>query len=230
MPPKELVEIEDAARAVTQSLALLKQHSSFSSQNLSLEKYEWSPASRDVSLAAVTDLAIPAWVERQYGNNVNADDNFWPNVQVCNLAELEGARIRGEWNKCAFYIDSGVMRIRFSYDPTDFTPTTHRLWYSPNVDIADAFNDTALEIGTTNFFPYVSALAELELIPTMLIKIGLLKNDAYNALGPALENRQAYLQAKAAVWHDRFKHFTYGERGNRKGGRRRNILPRGLTI
>ena len=232
-PPKELVEIEDGARAVIHALSLLQQHVGFSSQNLNLNSYEWEPASRDEVLTGVPDLAIPAWVERQWTTNANSDQDFWQDVRVCNLAELESARVRGEWNRCAFYISEGQMRIKFSYVPTDYSERTHRLWYSPNVFLAEAFNDTALDALATsvpaNFFPLVSGMAELELIPTMRIRAAMSKQENKDLVS-ALNSRESYLEKKTAVWSDRFWHHVYAERGNRKGGRRRNILPRGMRI
>lgn len=234
MPPKELIEIEDAARAVVQSLALLQQHANFSAQNLNIQSYEWEPDDRDESLAAVPNLALPAWVERKWNNNADSDRDFWPDVRVCNLAELESARIRGDWNKCAFYITGGVMRIKFSYVPTDFSPRTHRLWYSPNATLAEAFTDQALGAQSSgipvNFFPLVSGMAELELISTVRIRAAMNKSDIYKNLLSALDKREIYLENKVGAWRDRFHHHIFAERGNRKGGRRRTILPRGARI
>lgn len=227
-PPKELLEIEDLARAVTQTMAMLQQHSTFSSQNLNLTSYTWEPSGRTEALGAVPDIALPAWVERKWNSNADESQDFWQDVRVCNLSELETNRNRGDWNKCAFYIDGGQMYIKFSYDPTDYTYRTHRLWYSADVILAAAFEDTVLGSQTTgisqNFFPYVSALAELELIPTIMIRAAMNKDDNLKALGAALESRQTYLQGKVLVWNDRFKHWVSGERGSRRGGRRRLIL------
>lgn len=233
MPAKELVEIEDAARAVTQSLALLQEHSSYSSQNLNLIAYEWEPQARDEILSGVPDLAIPAWVERKWSSNSDTDQNFWQDVRVCNLAELESSRLRGEWNRCAFYIENGQMHIKFSYVPSDYTYRTHRLWYSPDVQLAQAFNDTALGSVVTgisaNFFPLVSAMSELELISTIRIRAAMNK-ESNGPLVKALDQREVYLVGKVGQWKDRFQHKVYGERGNHKGSRRRTILPRGMRI
>lgn len=234
MPSKELCEIEDSARAVTHALALLKQHSNFSAQNLDLKVYEWSPADRDVSLQAITDMAIPAWVERKLTTNTNSDDDYWAYVPICDMADLEDARLRGEF-RCSFYIDdeANAMRVKFSYNPDNLIYKTHRLWYSPNVTIAEEFNAVLLDTQNTglleNFFPMVSGMAELELIPTMRIRAAMNK-DPNTLLISAWDKREAYLTGKVAVWKDRFNHYVFGERGSRRGRRRRNILPRGITI
>jgi hypothetical protein len=225
--PKELCEVEEGARAVTHSLALLQQYSTYSSQNLNLRSYEWEPSARVESLLGVPDIALPAWVERKWKTNVDPSQDFWQDVRVCNLSELETNRTRGDWNKCAFYIDEGQMYIKFSYDPTDYTYRTHRLYYSPDVILAAAFEDTVLGSQATgisqNFFPLVSGMAELELISTIKIRAAMNKDDN-KALVSALDGRQAYLGVKVSEWKDRFDHWTMGERGNRRGGRRRKIL------
>lgn len=122
------------------------------------------------------------------------------------------------------------MWITFSYDPRDYSYRTHRLWYSPDPTLAEAFNDTAMGMDlSNNFFPLVSGMAELELIPTMRIRAAMDKNSS-KELVSAWDKRADYLAVKVAEWTDRFKHFAYSERGNRRGGRRRTILPRGLRI
>lgn len=228
-PAKEFAEVEDCAKAVIHSLALLNQHASFSSQNLSLKPYEWEPSSRSELLTGVSDIAIPAWVERKWSSNVDPNQDYWADVRVCNLAELETSRLRGE-SRCAFHIEDGQMWISFSYNPSDYSYRTHRLWYSPDVQLAAAFNDSALGLSLSpNFFPMVSSMAELEMIPTMQIRMASMK-EPNEILMKAWDKRATYLEAKVSVWNDRFKHFVLGERGNRKGGRRRTILPRGMRI
>lgn len=229
-PPKEFVEVEDGAKAVIHALALLKQHSTLSSQNLNLQKYEWEPSSRSEMLVGAQGIAMPAWVERKWSNNTNPSQDYWVDVRVCNLAELESSRLRGEYGRCAFHADEGQIWITFSYDPLDYSYRTHRLWYSPDPVLAEAFNDTALGLDLSpNFFPLVSGMAELELIPTMRIRAAMSKTSS-KELVSAWDKRELYLASKVAEWSDRFKHFVFSERGNRKGGRRRTILPRGTRI
>lgn len=230
-PSKEYWEVEDGARAVIHSLALLQQHVTYSPQNLSLIPYEWTPSARSEVITGIpSSTFLPAWVQRKWTTNVNSSDDYWVDVRVCNLAELESARLRGEWNRCAFNVQDGQMWITFSYNPTDWSERAHRLWYSPDVQLVEAFNDSAFGIGfNQNFFPLVSGMAELEMIPIMRIRAAGLK-EPNKELISAWDKRAEYLEAKVAIWTDRFKHFVYGERGNRKGGRRRTILPRGMRI
>lgn len=228
-PPKEFAEVEDGVKAVIHSIALLKQHSNLSSQNLNLQKYEWEPSSRSEMITGAPGIAIPAWVERKWSTNVNPSQDNWVDVRVCNLAELESSRLRGEW-RCAFHVQEGQMWITFSHNPTDYSYRTHRLWYSPDPALAEAFNDTAMGLDlSSNFFPLVSGMAEMELIPTMRIRAAMSKSSS-KELVSAWDKREEYLTGKVAEWSDRFKHFAQGERGNRKGGRRRTILPRGMSI
>jgi hypothetical protein len=229
-PPKEFCEVEEAARAVIHSIALLKQHSTLSAQNLNLIPYEWEPSARSEMLVGVPDLAIPAWVERKWSTNTNPSQDYWVDVRVCNLAELESSRLRGEWGRCTFHVNQGQLWITFSYAPTDYSFRTHRLWYSPDVQLAQAFNDSTAGLDLSpNFFPLISAMAEMELLSTMRIRAASSKNSS-KELVSAWDKREIYLGGKITEWTDRFKHFAQGERGNRKGGRRRTILPKGMRI
>lgn len=223
-PPKEFCAVEDAARAVTHSLALAKQVTTFSSQNLDFRKYEWSPSSRDESLLGAPDISVPAWVERQ----ISTTDDYWAFVPTCNLTTLEESRSRGEF-RCAFYVEQGQLRIRFSYNPQDLSYPDHRLWFDPNPWLAETLNDTALDSQATalpsNFFPMIAGMAELELIPTIRIRAAQnTENPASEQLIAAWIARESYLKVKVAAWRDRFQHFAYGARGARRGQRRRNIL------
>lgn len=228
-PPKEWLEVEDAARAVTQALQLTKQVTTFSSQNLDLRHYDWEPSSRDESLLGAPDISVPAWVERQISTN---DD--WRFVPTCNLADLEDARMRGEY-RCAFYVELGQLRIRFSYNSEDQAYQSHRLWYDPAPWLAESLNDLALDTQTTgipsNFAPLISGMAEINCISTMKIRAAMnTENPASAALIAAWDGREKLLLmivGAMPTWADRLKHFAYGARGERKGVRRRNVLRRG---
>lgn len=230
-PSKEYFEAEDGVRAVIHSLALLSQHTTYSPQNLNLIPYEWEPSARSEAITGVPETTfLPAWVQRKWSSNTNPSQDYWVDVRVCNLAELESARLRGEWNRCSFHVNNGQMYISFSYDPRDYSYRTHRLWYSPDVQLVEAFNDSAFGLGLNpNFFPLVSGMAEMEMISTMRIRAAALK-EPNKELMSAWDKREEYLTGKLVEWKDRFKHFAYGERGNRKGGRRRSILPRGMRV
>lgn len=230
-PSKELFEVEDGVRAVLHSLALLRQHTTYSPLNLDLQHYDWTPSARSELLVGIpAQVFLPAWVQRLWSNTTDSSQDFWVDVRVCNLAEVESARLRGEWNRCAFHIDQGQMWITFSYAPSDYSNRTHRLWYSPDVQLVEAFNDPVFGIGLNpNFFPLVSGMAELEVIPTMRIRMAQQK-EPNEVLMKAWDKREEYLEKKTGIWMDRFQHFAYGERGQRKGGRRRSILPKGMRI
>lgn len=228
--PKEYWEVEDGARAVTHALALLRQHTNYSPQNLNLIPYEWEPSTRSEAITGVPETSfLPAWVQRQAGSTQNTSDEYWVDVRVCNLAELESARLRGD-TRCSFHLNNGQMFITFSYNPQDYSYRTHRLWYSPDVQLVEAFNDSAFDLAISpNFSPLVSGMAELEMISTMRIRMAQEK-EPNKLLIDAWGKREEYLTSKVSVWMDRFTHQAYGERGNRKGGQRRTILPRGMRI
>lgn len=233
-PDKSILEVEDAARAVTQALQLTKQVTVFSGQNLDFRKYEWSPASRDESLLGVPDISVPAWVERQIA--IGTDD-YWDFVPTCNLAVLEDARLRGDF-RCAFYTEQGQLRIRFSYDPSILSYPAHRLYFDPTPWIAETFNDLALDTQGTaipaNFAPLISGMAEINCISTMRIRAEMNKDNPPSVgLLKAWDAREKLLLMTVGpmpTWADRLKHFAYGSRGARRGRRRRPILARGRVF
>lgn len=227
-PDKQFLEVEDAARAVLHSLALLKQHSSFSNTNLEFKKYEWNPTGRDELLTGVPDICTPAWVERRWGSSANSVEDYWPFVPTCNLALLEEAKFRGQF-RCAFYIEDGQLHIRFNYNPTDYNYRTHRIWYSPEPWMPEVFNDPALDIQGTGipsgFHPLVSGMAEIECISSMRIRAAM-DREANRELIEAWNGREKYLMMKVSEWRGRFNWHVYGTRGARRGRRRRPILGR----
>lgn len=224
-PSVQYVHTETAARAVVHSIALLKQSATFSRQNLDVQTYEWDAASREEQLLAL-DAALPLWVERK------VDTDYWQFVPTCNLSVLEDARLRSEF-RCAFFNSDGILKVRFSYEPTDLAYATHRLRYCGSVFMVDALNDTVLNAQGTgipeNFWPLLTGLAELELIPTMKIKAA--QEDIVNLhLINAWTDRQEYLVSKVAVWRREYQKWTNGERGSIRGRRRRPILVRGVKV
>lgn len=229
-PPKNWLEVEDVARAVTQALQLTKQVTTFSNQNLDLRHYDWDPSSRDESLLGAPDISVPAWVERQISTST---DDYWQFVPTCNLAVLEEARTRGEY-RCAFYVDQGQLRIRFSYKPEDQAYQSHRLWFDPAPWIAQTFNDIALDTSGTaipaNFAPLISGMAEINCISTMRIRAAMDKESPPStSLISAWNDREKLLMAVVGpipTWADRLNHFAHGARGARRGQRRRNVLRR----
>lgn len=230
-PDKTVLEVQDAVRAVVHSLALLEQHSTYSQLNLALNHLTFTPQERDFALDDAPGIIIPAWVERQWYNSPQPFD-FWHYVPVCNLADLESSRLRG-LDRCSFYAENGQMRIRLSYPAYDNQLWTYRLWYTGSPFGADTLNDTALDSALTtipaSFFPLVSGLAELEVIPTMMIRAAMLP-DFNEALVNAWKVRQQYLVVKVAEWRDRYMQYAYGNRGARRGRRRRPILSPGRAI
>lgn len=222
---KPLLETDDLARAVIHSLGLVKQSTDFSSQNLALQSYPFSPSGRDTTLSGAADLSVPAWLERQIGTEPHES---WQMVPVVSLSALEPARNRGE-TRCAFYATNGMIHVRLSYFPSDYSYPSYRLWYSSNPILASTLSDIALDAQVTalpaNFWPMISGMAELEVIPTILIHLAQLK-EKNPELADALKERQGYLAVKIGNvpnWGDRMSHWVNGARGQ-SGGRRRRIL------
>lgn len=230
-PDKTVLEVEDTCRAVVHSLALLEQHSTYSPLNLALNHIDFIPQTRDFALDNAVGIVVPAWVERQWVNSPTPFD-YWHYVPVCNLADLESSRLRGQ-DRCSFYVEDGQMRIKLSYQPLENLLWTYRLWYTVSPFGVEALNDTALDAQLTsipqNFFPLVSGMAELEVIPTMMIRAAQLP-EPNKALMEAWQARQVYLTAKVAEWSERFKMWAYGNRGARRGRRRRTILRAGARM
>lgn len=229
-PPKEYCEVEDGARAVIHASALIKQVTGFSSQNLNFKHIPFRPSTRDVSVAGAGDIAVPAWVERRLGLALNTTDDSWGYVRVCNLSEVEEARLRGA-ARCAFYVEDGALRIKFSYDPAG---DEHRLWYSPQTWIATTLNSPIMGSATTpaEFWPLIVGLAQLILIPQIRVRAAMDKeNPPSKQLLDAwekLEDRLIRLVGPVPNWADRLKHYAHSARGGSRGRRRKPVLSRGF--
>lgn len=228
-PSKQYCEIEDAARAVVHASALVKQTTGFSSQNLNFKSTVLRPTARDIAVAGVGDIAVPAWIERRL-SAVNSTDDSWSHIRVCNLSELESARQTGA-ARCAFYVEDEQLHVKFSYDPDG---EDHRLWYSPQTWIATTLNSSIMGSATTpsQFFPLITGLAQLILIPQMRVRAAMDKeNPAGKDLVSAwdkMEQSIALLVGPVPNWADRLKHYAYSARGGSRGRRRRPVLSRGL--
>ena len=230
-PDKSVLEVEDVVKAVVESLALLEQHTTYSPLNLAISHLDFVPQTRDFPLDNAPGIIVPAWVERQWVNSPQPFD-FWHFVPVCNLADLESSRLRWQ-DRCSFYVEDGQMHIKLSYQPLSNLLWRYRLWYTVSPFGVNTLDDTALDASLTsipaNFFPLVSGMAELEVIPTMMIRAAGLEKPN-EILMKAWEKRQEYLIGKVGVWTERFKMFAYGNRGARRGRRRRNIIRAGRRL
>src|ERR1700754_4566894 len=154
-PDKSMLETQDAVRAVIHALSLLEQHATYSALNLAINFIEFVPSTRAMPLDNAPGLVIPAFVERQWVNNPQPWD-YWHFVPICNLADLEESRLRGQ-DRCSFYVMDGQMWIKLSYDPLQNLLWNYRLWYTVNPFGAETLSDTALDAQLTaipaNFYP-----------------------------------------------------------------------------
>lgn len=209
--------------------ALVKQTTGFSSQNLNFKSTILRPTTRDVIVAGVGDIAIPAWIERRSGE-VNTTDDFWSYIRVCNLSELEDSRQRAA-ARCAFYVEDEQLHVKFSYEPNG---EDHRLWYSPQSWVATTLNSSIMGSSTTpsEFWPLITSLAQLILIPSMRVRAEMdKKNPPSKGLISAwdkMEESLALLVGPVSNWADRLKHYAHSSRGGSKGRRRRPVLSRGF--
>jgi hypothetical protein len=222
-PAEEYLSVLDAYRAVTNALCYYLQILAQSNQNQIIRHVNFTPASRDVVMAQ-EDVpgSSPAWVERQIGNVPNETFIYVP---TCNLNALEDARERGEM-RCAFYSEQGQLHIRFSYNPQDYTYRTHRLWYDPAPQLANALNDP--HGMPANFYPMPVARAITRCVPVMLIKSAQLQEDG-KEVSPQLiagwEAASNVANAEMKDFENRYKHYVFEAKGSERGRMRRNVLP-----
>lgn len=221
-PPEEYLSVEDAYRAVTNSLAFYLQILAQSNQNQVIRHVTFTPTSRDV---VVNQQGVPgsspAWVERQVGNIPNETFEFVP---TCNLNALEDARLRGE-ARCAFYSEQNQLHIRFSYNPQNLSYRTHRLWFDPSPQLANALNDP--HGMPANFYPMVSARAIARCVPLMLIKSAQLQEDGKEVnkqLIAGWEMAANVANTEMKDFENRYKRHVFESKGSERGRMRRNVL------
>lgn len=222
-PPEEYLSVEDAYRAVTNALAYYLQILVQSNQNQVIRKVTFTPRSRDYVLSQ-EDMpgSSPAWIERQIGDAPNETFIYIP---TCNVNALEDARERGEM-RCAFYTENNELHVRFSYNPESYTPGTHRLWFDPSPQIANALNDP--HGMPSNFYPMVSARAITRCVPTLLIKSAQLQESGEEVSGQLVEGWKAaagVAMAEMKDFENRYRHHVFESKGSERGRMRREVLP-----
>lgn len=163
-PPKDMLEVEDAARAVRDRLALRGLHLSQSGERLNVSHKDFTPTSgqREKDLSGLV-AGVPLWLERKEGVEPNES---WPFVTATNLATLEEARERGE-ERCAFYKEGGKLKVRLSDTPDG--STIYRVRYSPSLLDVQTLAD-ALPV-PEELAPFIAAEAGLDLIPGIMRKL-----------------------------------------------------------
>lgn len=226
-PPPEILSMEEAFRAVSQTLSLRLQQVQQSDQNINVMVYPFTLSGRQEDITGVPGLGIPAWVERQRFPGTQPID-LWDPIWSVNLNQLEEYRTRGI-PACAFFGTNGQQFIRFSYNPPYDTPlTNHRLWYDPNPILGQTLNSAS---GLPqNFNVMISGEAQLKCIPLMLIHAAQYENTER----PVTESTKAGWSVMAASlnnelksWEAAYTEYKFRSRGNQRGRNRRSVLSGG---
>lgn len=224
-PPKDFCTMEDALRCLMHSLAYGQQSVFQSAQNLNLTSAEFIPQDRTWPLDNAGDMSIPLWMERFSGTSPY---ETWFYIPAVNKSSIESSYIRGE-QKCAFFTQDQQFYVTFSYNPQLYVgdQQRHRVWYSPNVLLPQVTADTALDSSVTsipeNLAPYFICKAGLRLLALMQTKAAMLKEPP-TVLMKAWESLALSMENDAVQWSPLFNQFVFGERGSRRGRRRRPIL------
>jgi hypothetical protein len=214
-PPEKWLRVEDAVRVTTQSLLYAAQGLAQANQNQVISKKTFTPASREHTLADVR--GVPVWAERKVGTE---PDEIWRYVPAVNLASIEEAAERGE-DRCAFFNENGVLKIRLSLKPTG--AEQFRLRYDPDPLLETTINDE-LKV-PAGFYPYFSARARRSAVPVILANAAKLREDPpgdFQLLAWKTVLEEAHETIRE--WEPMWKQHRLGSRGTARGRRRRRIL------
>lgn len=214
-PPKEWLEVEDAARACLKSLAFFNVSLTQSNQNQVIAKKDFQPTTREHSLTDVR--GVPLWVERKAGTEPNES---WVYVHACNLATIEESRSRGE-DRCAFFNEGGRLKVKFTYTPNG---ETHRLRYDPDPSLGETIDDP-LTLPAA-YYPLYSARARRAVIPVVMMNAAKCENKPEEFQLKAWQASLAEAVAEMDDWQPLWRDFKSGSRGAARGRMRRPVLAR----
>lgn len=217
-PPSFWLEAEDVARACVKSLAFFDISLTQSNQNQVIAKKEFTPASREVSLTDVR--GVPLWVERKEGTEPN---EVWVYVPAANLATVEEARERGE-ARVAFFAENNQLKVRFSYNPSDYGNRPHRLRYDPDPNL-EYTPETAIAL-PAKFYQMYSARAVLDALQMLEINAANSEDKPteahYVAWSRTATRQREILDEMRPLWNQ----HRLGSRGGARGRNRRPVLAR----
>jgi hypothetical protein len=217
-PSKDELEVEDAAQAARDRLALRDLHLTQSGERWSTAKVNFTPSQsqREKDLSGIL-VGVPLWLERKDGTE---PDEEWVYIPAVNLASVEEARERGE-EFCAFFKEDGKLKVRLSETPDG--ATIYRVRYYRDPSGLQTATD-ALSI-PPQFVPFITAEIKLDLIPTIL------RNLAANAANPPDELTLLAWKATAArlneiveQWLPLWRQHRLGSKGAARGRDRRPVL------
>lgn len=184
------------------------------------------------SLAAITDMTMPDWVEMQV-DNTDAD---WILVSVVNRDSLGMFRDRNEL-VCSIYsqLVNNVLvnTIEFSYIPWTLGSDFHnfRIWYDPAITVN--VNDEAATGFPPEYNYLMATVAKIELIPILmrrevdLAAENKIDKDMLNAKIGTWNALLRTCEAKRIEWDKKWKFYSRGSRLNQGGRRKRMYMNAG---
>lgn len=184
------------------------------------------------SLASITDMTMPDWVEVKQRSNQTTDEINWSLVTVVNRDSLPLYQDRTEL-ACAFYSDlpSGTRYIEWSYIPfIQNTPNncTFRIWYDPHIVVNTGDNEG------TNFPPeynyLIAADAKMRVLPYLIGKAmdNIPPNTDRYVMRAIMGNWQtieAQIARELQMWEQKWRFYKLASRTNQGGGVRKSIIP-----
>lgn len=220
-PDKGLLEVEDAARALRDRLALRGLQLTHSGERLNVKRSAaFTPAQtqREKDLTGVVQ-GVPLWLERREGA---APYETWRYIPATNLSTVEEARERGD-ERCAFFKESGRWRVKLSDTPDG--STQYRAVYAPNMLDVGAVRDS-LPV-PEEFAVLAINEAALDLVPAVLRKLSSDRdNPPARELLAAWEATVAGLNRIITDWMPLWNQRRLRGAGASRGRNRRSVLPR----
>lgn len=178
------------------------------------------------SLAAITDMTMPDWVEIQVGST----DADWTLASVVNRDSLSMFRDRSEL-ACAFYSrltnDVLVNTVEFSYTPWAIgsEDNNFRIWYDPWITVN---TNEGQPTGFPPQFNYLLAtVAKIKLIPILIqLTVAEAKEEKTDKdiLSAQIKSWNTFLElcvSERIEWDKKWKHYSLGSRANQSGRKKR---------
>lgn len=98
-----------------------------SDENFLLKNFTFSPSSKDADIVTAPGFSEPVLMEIR--NAASTSDTDWRGILTANASDVQEMRSSGQ-DAVAFYNQSGLTMMRWSFDPADRLMQA-RLWYEP---------------------------------------------------------------------------------------------------
>lgn len=212
-PGREFLEPEDVTAAAIECLALRGLQAAQSTYARVSKHVQFYPSSRNASVNAASDMAVPSYVERRIST---APNEAWTIVPTVHPSLLSGVlEYRTAWER-----DSDGLRLLLNYTPTGIY---HRLWYYADPKFAQMLNDP---LGLPTRFGYLFLHDTiLNVIPSVMHRAAAIEAAGGQGLTlaqlKAIETQIAHSQAKVDEWEPLWK----SEKDASKAPRGRNRRP-----